>query len=97
MEQDIERLLVRRVKEIGGIAYKFISPGHAGVPDRLIIVPGGEIVFVELKDRGKKERALQKIAQAELRERGAKVFSAVDSADKVEEVIRYLRRVSDGV
>ena len=40
-ERDIEELLVSAVKSVHGVAYKFISPGHAGVPDRLVILPGG--------------------------------------------------------
>ena len=92
IEKDVEKLLTARVKELGGIAYKFVSPGHAGVPDRLIIMPGGEVVFAELKAPGKKERPLQEVEQERLRKLGAVVFSAVDSAEKVEEVVRYIRR-----
>ena len=48
-EADIEARLIRGVKALGGKAYKFVSPGHGGVPDRIVILPGGRIVFVELK------------------------------------------------
>lgn len=48
-EKDIERFLVNSIKKLGGVAYKFVSPGNAGVPDRLIVMPGGKIYFVELK------------------------------------------------
>jgi len=51
-EREIETYLVRRVKELGGIAYKFVSPGHTGVPDRLVCLPGGRIYFVEVKTPG---------------------------------------------
>ena len=96
-EKWVEELLVRRVKEFGGVAYKFVSPGNAGVPDRLIILPGGEIFFVELKATGKRERALQVQVQEQMRKLGAVVFSSVDSGEKVEEVIRYMRRSCNGV
>ena len=45
-EKDIERFLVNGVKKLGGVAYKFVSPGNAGVPDRLIVMPGGRVYFV---------------------------------------------------
>lgn len=48
-ESEIEKRLVREVRRLGGIAYKFVSPGNTGVPDRIVILPGGVIVFVELK------------------------------------------------
>jgi hypothetical protein len=48
-ETVIENYLVKKVKEMGGIAYKFVSPGNAGVPDRLCLFPTGYVVFVELK------------------------------------------------
>lgn len=49
MEKDIERKLVTAVRKLGGIAYKFVSPGNNGVPDRIVLMPGGRIDFVELK------------------------------------------------
>jgi Holliday junction resolvase len=48
-ELDIERYLVKRVAELGGTAYKFSSPSRANVPDRIVVLPGGVIAFVELK------------------------------------------------
>ena len=53
-EKDIEAALVKRVKALGGTAEKFTSPNRRSVPDRLITLPGGVIVFVELKATGKK-------------------------------------------
>ena len=49
LERQIEAYLVKRVKELGGIAYKFVSPAHRGVADRIVVLPGGGVVFVELK------------------------------------------------
>jgi|TARA_R110000782_G_scaffold22241_1_gene59236 hypothetical protein len=59
LEKDIENALVRRVKTLGGMCEKFTSPGRRSVPDRIITMPGGRIVFVELKNTGKKPTALQ--------------------------------------
>ena len=54
LERDIEKRLVTGVRALGGRAYKFISPGRDGVPDRIVILPGGKIIFVELKaERGR--------------------------------------------
>ena len=49
LEKDVERKLTEGIKALGGLSYKFISPGNAGVPDRIVILPGGHVVFVELK------------------------------------------------
>jgi hypothetical protein len=54
LEKDIERAFVARVKSLGGMAEKFTSPGRRSVPDRLVTMPGGRIIFVELKAPGKK-------------------------------------------
>lgn len=53
-ERDIEKWLRRQVESLGGLAFKFSSPGNDGVPDRQVILPGGIIYFIELKtDRGR--------------------------------------------
>ena len=48
-ESKIERELVERVKQAGGMAYKMGSPGNNGMPDRLVIFPDQSPIFVELK------------------------------------------------
>lgn len=48
-ESNIEKKLTKLVKKMGGLCLKFISPGNAGVPDRIILLPGGVVRFVELK------------------------------------------------
>lgn len=48
-ERDIERALVGMVKRHGGLALKWVCPGWAGVPDRIILLPGGKVFFVETK------------------------------------------------
>ena len=53
LEEDVESALVRRVKKLGGTAEKFTSPGRRSVPDRLVTLPDGSIIFVELKAPGK--------------------------------------------
>jgi len=59
-EKRVEALLVSGVKQMGGLAYKFVSPGNSGVPDRIILMPGGKIYFVELKREDGQLTNLQK-------------------------------------
>lgn len=58
-EKEVEQRLVKTVKDMGGMCLKFVSPGVAGVPDRIVLLPGKRIAFVELKAPGEKPRALQ--------------------------------------
>lgn len=89
-EKDIETYLRDRVKAIGGKAYKFISPGNTGVPDRLVCLPGGRIAFVELKARGKKPTALQLVQHGCLQTLGFNIW-VIDSKEKVNEFIAFYR------
>jgi len=59
LESAIERAFVARVKSLGGIAEKFTSPGRRSVPDRIVTLPGGVIIFVELKRPGGKPTVAQ--------------------------------------
>ena len=72
-EKDIEQHLVQAVKRMGGLAPKFISPGLNGVPDRLILLPGGKLAFAELKAPGLIPRPLQQYRIGELRRLGFQV------------------------
>ena len=49
LEKDIERKLVDMVKRHGGYCLKWVCPGWNGVPDRIVLLPGGRVLFVELK------------------------------------------------
>ena len=73
-EKQIERKLTDDVKGMGGIAPKFVSPGYDGMPDRIVLLPGGHIGFVEVKAPGEKPRPLQEARHALLRRLGFKVF-----------------------
>ena len=59
LEKTIEAALVKRVKALGGMAEKFTSPNKRSVPDRIVTLPGGVIIFVELKAPGKLPTELQ--------------------------------------
>lgn len=73
-EKDIEEKLRDAVKAKGGVCWKFTSPGTAGVPDRIVLMPEGHIAFVEVKAPGKKPRPLQKVRHNTLRTLGFRVF-----------------------
>lgn len=86
-EKEIEAYLRDRVKEIGGKAYKFVSPGNNGVPDRLVCLPGGRAVFVELKAPGKVPTPLQLLQQKNLINLSFPVY-VIDSKEGVDDFIR---------
>ena len=73
-EKDVEQSLVNSVKMAGGLALKFVSPGVNGVPDRLILLPGGHMAFAELKAPGQTPRPLQQHRIGELRQLGFRVY-----------------------
>lgn len=73
LEKTIEKRLREAIKKVGGRAYKFLSPGVSGVPDRIVILPGGRIYFVELKAAGRKPTKLQEVQMSRLRELGCEV------------------------
>lgn len=72
LERHIEQALVKRVKELGGMAEKFVS-GRRSVPDRIVTLPGGVIIFVELKNEGKHATPLQELDHERRRALGCDV------------------------
>ena len=85
----IENKLVKAVKEMEGIALKFVSPGLDGMPDRLVLLPMGRIAFVEVKSPGKKPRPLQLARHEMLRKLGFKVF-VLDDATDIEKILKEI-------
>ncbi|MFQ8943527.1 VRR-NUC domain-containing protein [Veillonella rogosae] len=74
IEKDIERWLGNQLKKLGCIYMKFVSPGNDGVPDRIVILPGGSVIFIELKSTQGKLMANQRVQISRLRKQGALVF-----------------------
>lgn len=89
-EKLIERKLREGVKALGGLALKFSSPYHRGIPDRITLMPGGRTFFVELKTTGKKPTLLQQKAIKELAELG---FDArvIDSKESLNNFLEELK------
>jgi VRR-NUC domain protein len=85
-ESSLERKFVKKVKEHGGIAPKFTSPGFDGMPDRLVLFPKGKVAFVELKAPGEKPRPLQKARHRLLQKLGFQVF-ILDAESQITPII----------
>ena len=94
LESYYENKLRTGVQKLGnGVrCLKFESSGFSGVPDRIILLPGAKVIFVEMKP-GKTERKRQLYVQGLLRALGFEVFSAVDSMEKIEAVLARCREV----
>ena len=95
IEKDIEKKLKRRLNEMGCECLKFVSPGCSGVPDRIVLIPGGTAIFVETKAPGKRERPRQTYVQDSLRKMGFTVFSTVDSDRLIDLVAAYCEGVME--
>lgn len=89
LEKDIERRLVNGVRALGGKAYKFVSPGNVGVPDRLVVMPGGRVVFVELKTERGKLSPMQEMQLRHLADMGV----AVEVLRGIEDVNNFLEEM----
>ena len=89
-ERDLERKLVRLIRDAGGLALKFVSPGMAGVPDRLLLFPGGRLAFCEVKAPGEKPRPLQAHRMEQLRRLGFKVY-VVDREEQIGKMLDEIK------
>jgi hypothetical protein len=86
LEKQVERYLVNEVNRRGGLCMKFVSPGNAGVPDRIIVLPGGKVGFVEVKRPGGVIRPLQQYMLGKLERLGCEV-AVLDSREAVDEFL----------
>ena len=84
-ERDIERRFRDLIRKAGGIALKLVCPGFDGMPDRIVLMPGGRIFFAEIKRPGAVPRPLQEARHRMLRDLGFQVF-VIDSLELAEEV-----------
>lgn len=85
-----EKLIEQKLRDIarqrGGLALKFTNPGFDGVPDRLLLFPGGRAAFAEIKTTGRKPRPLQISRKRQLESLGFKVF-VIDRPEQIGGVI----------
>ena len=90
LEKFIEQKLVARVKREGGLCPKFVSPGSDGWPDRLVLMPGGKMAFVELKAPQGRLRPIQIQRHAQLRDLGFPVF-VINEPVQIHDVLELLK------
>ena len=86
-EKQIESKLVQAVRLAGGMCPKLVSPGTDGMPDRLVLLPGCRIGFVEVKAPGKEPRPLQTQRHRQLRALGFPVF-VLDDPEQVPQIVK---------
>lgn len=80
LERHVETAMVKAARDVGGMAFKWTSPGNPGVPDRIVFLPPGKVILVECKAPGKKPTPLQAKVHAQLRALGCDV-RVIDSLE----------------
>lgn len=88
-EKVIEKYLVDRAKANGMLCLKYSNPNMTGYPDRVLLLPGGGVIWVELKSKGRKPTKLQQIRHEELSGLGHYVF-VIDNKADVDELIESI-------
>ncbi len=89
-EKMIEKYLFDSVKALGGICLKYSNPNMAGFPDRVVLLPNGITIWVELKSKGKKPTGLQKIRIARMKEIRHEVY-VIDSRESVDAMLNKVK------
>lgn len=92
LEKEIEKKLRKKVETLGGRCLKWTCPGWSGVPDRIVLLPGGRIYFVETKrPKGGELSALQKKWSAWLTALGFEYWTVWDE-DVLDVFLRYIKK-----
>ena len=89
-EKILERKFVTAVRMMGGLCLKFVSPGFDGVPDRIILLPGGHIAFAEIKSTGCIPRPLQVRRKRQLEELGFPVY-ILDAPEQIGGILNEIQ------
>ena len=85
-EKYLERMLGEELRKVGGWAIKLPASFVAGLPDRICLLPGGRVIFAEIKETGKRPTEIQRFLHGKLRKMGFEVL-VVDTYEKIEEII----------
>ena len=80
-ERDVEERLTREMEARGLLCVKFIPDGRAGMPDRLVMLPGERVLWVELKTQGGALSPLQLYQHRQLEQHGQRVVTLWSDAD----------------
>ena len=89
-EKQIEKYLVKKIKDKMGLCLKFESPGYTGVPDRIIILKNKPVAFIELKRPvGGRYSARQKLVERDFNKLGQKVYK-VKNKEEVDKLVEEL-------
>ncbi|WP_290100554.1 hypothetical protein [uncultured Muribaculum sp.] len=89
-EKAIEKYLIEQAEANGLLCLKYSNPNMVGYPDRLLVLPGGSVVWVELKSNGRKPTKIQQIRIAGLRNRGHYVW-VIDNRKSVDNLMEKYR------
>lgn len=89
-EKELEQKFAQAIKQAGGWAPKLTSPGTAGMPDRLILMPGGRAAFAEIKAPGQKPRPLQTRRHQQLAALGYTTY-VIDNPNQIPGIIHALQ------
>lgn len=90
-EKSIERYLVEQAKQNGLLCLKYSNPNMVGYPDRLLVLPGGSVVWVELKSKGRKPTKIQQIRMGELTGMGHLV-EVIDNKADIDKLIKTIKK-----
>lgn len=89
-EKMIERYLVEKAKNIGLPCLKYSNPNMVGYPDRLLVLPDGRVIWVELKSKGRKPTKIQQARIAELSGMGHEV-RVIDNKADIDKLIKTIK------
>lgn len=93
MEKKIEYKLRDKVKALGGLALKLIASGFTGMPDRLVLMPGGFVYFVELKNGNRGMLSARQIVVHKLLAKlGFRVWIVKDE-ETLQEFLNYIDQI----
>ena len=95
-ERDVERRLVKAVKDRGGMCAKWVSPGLDRVPDRIVLLPEGRIGFGELKAPGERPRPLQIARMEQMKRLGYKCF-VCDHIELIDGILNEIQKEDAGL
>ena len=94
LEKDIEKRVCDYSKKLGILCYKFTSPSRRSVPDRLFVLPGGKVFWIEFKRAGQKPTPAQYVEIEKIRKQGGKVY-VVDNVEWGKSVVGIESAMSD--